>query len=79
MLTMTADKCTKEIKELKSICMKAVTNESVFMSMGELELSMIQACFRLIDASTELMEEQADMMEVMNRKLDRLLKDREET
>lgn len=73
MLTMTADKCTKEIKELKNICMKAMANESVFMSMGELELSLVQACFRLIDTSTELIEEQADMMEIMNKKLDKLL------
>ena len=77
MLTMTADKCTKEIKELKSICMKVMTDESVFMSMGELELAMMQSCFRLIDASVELMEEQADMMEIMNKKLDRLLENKE--
>lgn len=73
MLTFTTDKCTKEIKELKKICMKAATDESVFMDMDPLALSMLQTCFRLIDASVELMEEQADMIETMDRKLDKLL------
>lgn len=77
MLTYKADKCVKELKEMKDFCAKMIGNETTLMSMGSDELSMMQSSLRLIDASAELMMEQAEIIENMNRKLDRLLEAKE--
>lgn len=77
MLTFHTDKVTKEIKELKSNFAKAMMGESVFMSMDPTTLTMMQSCFRLLDTSADLMTEQAEMMELINRKLDRILDNQE--
>lgn len=67
------EKVITEINEMKSICTKVMCDESVFMSMDSTTLALLQSCFRLIDASTELMAKQAYVMEEQSEKLDMLL------
>lgn len=74
MLYGQAKEIVEEIKELKTICMKAIVED--IENITDIDYNAFKAlksCMDLLDKSCDYMLEQARMMEDMNNKLDDLL------
>lgn len=66
-------KFVEEANELKAICMKAMADESMLMSMDPESLTALQKTMKLLNTSLDYTLEHAEMMDQMNDKLDKLL------
>ena len=68
----------EEIDKIKAICIKAMFDSDMLMSMDGNTLEMMQESMNLIEISKDLMIVQATMMEDMNKKLDILVNKKEQ-
>ncbi len=71
MLLETSKKFENEVNELKEECMKALGSE--IMKMDETGFALMKKCFTLVDTAIKLTTEQANVIDEINHKLDRLL------
>ena len=71
-------KIIEEIDKIKAICIKAMCDSDMLMSMDGNTLEMLQESMNLIEISKDLMIAQATMMEDMNKKLDILVNKKEQ-
>ena len=67
-----AEELKKEMNELMDECMK-VGGVNFIETMDATTLGIIQKCFKLMRLSEEMMVEQAEILDNMNSKLDKLL------
>lgn len=72
MLTAKTKEIVNEVDEVMTICMKQV-GMSVLGSMGMDELVMLQKCMSLLGKTKELAVEQAEMIDSMDKKIDKIL------
>lgn len=72
MLAEKATNFTMEVNELKETMFNKFGAE-LFDSMNGEEFELIQKCFRLVDLSMEIVEEQAKTIQKIDEKLDKLL------
>ena len=68
----------EEIDKINAICIKAMCDSDMLMSMDGNTLEMLQESMNLIAISKDLMIAQATMMEDMNKKLDILVNKNEQ-
>lgn len=68
----------EEIDKIKAICIKAMCDPDMLMSMDRNTLEMMMESMNLIEISKDLMIAQATMMEDMNKKLDILVNKKEQ-
>ena len=71
MLLETSKKFENEVNELKVKFMKEYG--SGIMNMNETEFTLLKKCFELVDTTIKLTTEEADAIDEINNKLDRLL------
>ena len=72
MLVNKTKQLIEEVNELKVSCM-AMFGSEIFERMDEQEFAMFKNVFNLIDTSMEAMKEQAEIIESIDKKLDKLL------
>lgn len=72
----TTKKFIEEVDELKGFMIKELGKE-MLEDIDDNGLLALTKCFKLLNTSEEIMLRQAEMLESMNNKLDRLLNERE--
>ena len=77
MLTVKTNEIIKEVNELKEIFMKQFSTD-MFEDMEGDEFVAMKKTFKLMNLSMELAVEQAEVMDAINEKLDKLLAMKEE-
>lgn len=73
MLTNKAKEIVEEIKELKTFCMKSIMTDVSFDYIDYDGFKALGTCMKLLDKCNDYMVDQAEMMDEMDRKLDKLL------
>lgn len=73
MLTKTINKMVEEINGLKNYYIQEAMKTDMFTDMDSEEMALIWKMFKLMDLSTAAMVEQAEAMDDMTRKIDKLL------
>lgn len=68
----TAKQFVKEVDEIKTIAKREILSEG-FNNLSEEQFSLMQKMFKLLDTSEEMLLKQAEMMDGMNKKLDKIL------
>lgn len=76
MLVNKTNQLIEEVNELKSSYMEVLGSE-MFEYMDENTFGMVKKMFNLMNTSMELMKEQAEVIEGINKKLDKLLSRKE--
>ena len=71
MLSETTIKFEKEVEELTKEIMKEFATD--IFDMDERQFDLMKKCFGLLNTSMELVKEQANTIDQINNKLDRLL------
>ena len=66
MLTDRTEKMIKRIEELKQLCIKNIMDEDMIKNMSPDELRLIQLSLELVQDCTEIMGEQARLLESMS-------------
>ena len=74
MLTDRTEKMIKRIEELKQLCIKNIMNEDMIKNMSPDELRLIQLSLELVQDCTEIMGEQARLLESMSLTIELLRK-----
>lgn len=59
--------------ELKDLVLKEGFNEETLMGLDENTLKAVQLCFKLMEASQQIMIKQAELMDNQDKKLDMIL------
>ena len=72
MLVIRTNQLIEEVNELKDSCMTMFCSE-MFKTMDEQEFVMFKKMFHLMNTSMNVMKEQAEVIESINEKLDKLL------
>jgi len=72
MLVNKTNQLIEEVNELKDSYVRMI-NSDVFESMDENTFGIIKKSFNLVNTSMEVMKEQAEVIESINKKLDKLL------
>ena len=72
MLVNKTNQLIEEVNELKHSCMTMIGSE-MFESMGEQEFEMFKNVFNLTNTSMKVIKEQAEIIESIDKKLDKLL------
>ena len=62
----------EEVKEVKDLCLKQIGSGIVYMDDDT--IALYQKSFKLLDTSMEVLREEAEIIESINKKLDKLLK-----
>ena len=62
-----------EANEIKELCIKQFAESDMFDYMGEKEFVLFKKLFSFMDASTNLLIEQAELMDSIDEKLTKLL------
>lgn len=73
MLANQAKAMVEEIKEMKDLCTEAIVKDIDFTDVDYKTFKALASCMTLLDMSCDYMIEQAEMMDEMDRKLDKLL------
>ena len=71
-MTQTTERLVEEINNLKTLCIEEALKYNI-EGVDEQGLKAMQSSLKVINLTNQLMIEQAEMMEAMNRKLDKLL------
>ena len=66
MLTDRTEKMIKRIEELKQLCIRNIMDEDMIKNMSPDELRLIQLSLELVQDCTEIMGEQARLLESMS-------------
>lgn len=72
MMRVKVNEMKEELKELKNYLMSELDADA-FAEMNQSEFRGCQAALKLLNTSMELMDEQVDLMEAQDAKLDRIL------
>ena len=72
MITVTTERLVEELNNLKSLCIEEVLKNGID-NVDEKGFKAMQSTLKVIKLSNQLMIEQAEIMNDMNRKLDKLL------
>lgn len=72
MLVEKTNQFIEEVNELKNSCMSMIVTESLSYMTGT-EFDMIKKVFNLMNTSMGVIKEQAEVIESINNKLDKLL------
>ena len=73
MLATTMKKMVEEIKGLKEYYIQKAMKTDMFTDMNSEEMALLWKVFKLMDLSTAAMVEQAEALDDMTRKIDKLL------
>ena len=71
MLVAKTNQMIEEVNEIKDLCMRQIASEIEYME--DEVFVLYQKMIKLINTSMEVMKEQAEVIESMNEKLDKLL------
>lgn len=72
MLVNKSNQLIEEVKEVKDLCLKQIGSGIVYMDDDT--IALYQKSFKLLDTSMEVLREEAEIIESINKKLDKLLK-----
>ena len=74
----TTKKLIEEIHEVKELAIKELGSD-IFNDMNGKEFELLKRIFNIVNTSEEVMLKQANLLETINYKLDRLLEQAEES
>ena len=72
MLVNKSNQLIEEVKEVMDLCLKQIGSGIVYMDDDT--IALYQKSFKLLDTSMEVLREEAEIIESINKKLDKLLK-----
>lgn len=72
MLVNKSNQLIEEVKEVKDLYLKQIGSGIVYMDDDT--IALYQKSFKLLDTSMEVLIEEAEIIESINKKLDKLLK-----
>lgn len=70
MLVNKTNQLIEEVKEVKDLCLKQIGSDIVYMDNDV--IALYQKSFNLLDTSMEVLREEAEIIEIINKKLDKL-------
>ena len=71
MLVNKTNQLIEEAKEVKDLCLKQIGSDIVYMDNDV--IALYQKSFKLLDTSMDVLREEAEIIESINKKLDKLL------
>ena len=73
MLEMRAIELKEEINNLKTLCIEEMINNGGIENVNEQDFKAFKSTLKLIDSSIRFMQEEAEMIDEMDKKLNKIL------